>query len=140
MQGRRDGPAPGISTTEAFKMEKNDWEWTKQYYSEEAREKLEERLRETSKELLEQGQSAWTALLAEVEEAASRGVDPSSDAARALAQRWHDLLATFTQGNAEILQGLNRLWSDSARRPDGFARPWSDAAEAFIKKAMGNDS
>jgi MerR family transcriptional regulator, thiopeptide resistance regulator len=120
---------------EVFKVQ-NDWEWTKKYYSEEAIEQLEERLRDTSKELIEQGQRAWTALLAEVEEAASRGLDPSSDTARELARRWSELLAQFTQGSAAIAQGLNRLWSDPTHWPSDFTRPWSDAAEAFIKKAM----
>ncbi len=118
----------------------NDWDWTKKYYSEEARAELEKRLRDTSQELIEQGQRAWTSLLAEVEEAASRGVDPSSDPARALAERWSDMMAQFTQGSAEIQQGLNRLWSDSTHWPTDFTRPWSDAAAAFIKKAMKRDS
>ena len=114
----------------------NDWEWTKNYYSQEAREKLAEHLRDTPREVVDQGQAAWTALLGEVEEAAARGVDPSSDSARVLAQRWAALLKQFTQGNAEIQRGVNRLWSDPSHWPSGFERPWSDAAEAFIKKAM----
>ncbi|HVN69895.1 MAG TPA: MerR family transcriptional regulator [Candidatus Binatia bacterium] len=119
---------------EVFKVQ-NDWEWTKKFYSEEAREKLEE-LQRNAPELVEQGQRAWAALLAEVEAAAARAVDPGSDEARELAARWRALLEAFTQGNAEIVRGLSRLWSDSANWPSEFARPWSDAADAFIKKAM----
>jgi MerR family transcriptional regulator, thiopeptide resistance regulator len=120
---------------EVFKMQ-NDWDWTKKYYAQEARERLDERLQTTSREMIEQGQREWSVLLAEVEEAAAAGVDPSSETARALAQRWRDLLARFTQGNAEIAHGLNRLWSDSTHWPSDFKRPWSDEAEAFVKKAM----
>jgi DNA-binding transcriptional MerR regulator len=116
----------------------DDWDWTKQYYSEDARERLEEHLKTTSRETIEQGQRDWSALLAEVEEAAADGVDPAGETARALAQRWRDLLAVFTQGNAEIQRGLNRMWSDSAHWPSDFKRPWSDKADAFIKKAMKN--
>jgi DNA-binding transcriptional MerR regulator len=120
---------------EVFKMQ-NDWDWTKKYYSREARERLEERLKTTPRETIEQGQRDWSALLADVEDAAAAALDPASETAGALAERWRDLLALFTQGNAEIQQGLNRVWSDSAHWPTDFKRPWSDAADAFIKKAM----
>ena len=114
----------------------NDWDWTLEYYSEEARQRVEERRRVTPKDVIEQGQRDWTALLAEVEEAASRGVDPSSAQAQALAERWRGLLAQFTGGDPEIQRGLNRLWSDATHWPSDFKRPWSDAAETFIKKTL----
>jgi MerR family transcriptional regulator, thiopeptide resistance regulator len=120
---------------EAFKM-RNDWDWTKKYYSQEAHERLEDRIQTTPRETIEQGQRDWSALLGDVEEAAAANVDPASETARALAQRWRDLLALFTQGNGEIQRGLNRIWSDSAHWPSNFKRPWSDEANAFIKKAM----
>lgn len=120
---------------EAFRM-KNDWEWTQRYYSEEGREKIDEHRRNTPREVIERGQRDWGALIAEVEEAAARGVDPSSAQARSLAERWRTLVEAFTQGSAEIAHGLNRLWSDPTHWPSDFKRPWSAAAEAFIKKAM----
>jgi MerR family transcriptional regulator, thiopeptide resistance regulator len=134
-----DAPADRWETLraviEVFKMQ-NDWSWTQEYYSEEARQKLEEYRNDTPREVVEQGQRDWTALIAEVEAAASSGIDPSSAQAQALAQRWRDLLAQFTRGNPEIQRGLNRLWSEPTHWPAGFKRPWSNEAEAFIKKAM----
>jgi MerR family transcriptional regulator, thiopeptide resistance regulator len=121
---------------EVFKMQ-NDWKWTQEYYSEEAREKIEERRNGMPAEAIEQGQRDWTALIEQVERAASQGVDPSSEPARALAQRWRDLIASFTQGNAGIANGLNNLWSEATHWPSDFKRPWSDVADAFIKAAMG---
>jgi DNA-binding transcriptional MerR regulator len=120
---------------EVFKVQ-NDWEWTQKYYSQQARDKIEERRLQMSPEAIETAQRAWSALIAEVEEAASQGVDPSSDAAQALAGRWKDLLAQFTQGDAEVHRGLNQLWSDQTHWPSDFKRPWSDAADAFIKKTL----
>jgi DNA-binding transcriptional MerR regulator len=120
---------------ETFIMQ-SDWDWTQTYYSEEARRKVEEHRRSNPREIVEQGERDWATLLAEVEAAASRGIDPSSEPARTLAQRWRNLLAQFTQGDAEVARGLNRLWSDSTHWPSDFKRPWSDAADAFIKKAM----
>jgi DNA-binding transcriptional MerR regulator len=120
---------------EVFRMQ-NDWNWTQNYYSQEAREKLEELRRTTPGDVIEQSQRDWTALIADVEEAASQGMDPSSEQARTLAERWTALLAQFTQGDSEITRGVNRLWSDATHWPADFKRPWSDAAEAFIKRAM----
>ncbi len=124
---------------EEFKMQ-NDWNWTQNYYSEEARAKIEARRADMAPEAIERGQQAWTELIAEVEAAAARGEDPASDAARALAQRWQSLIAQFTQGDREVAGGLNRLWSDSTHWPADFKRPWGDAADAFIRKAMERDA
>jgi DNA-binding transcriptional MerR regulator len=120
---------------ETFKME-NEWEWALKYYSDDARAKVEELARSTPQERIEKGQRDWGELLAEVEAAASSGIDPMSPQAQALAERWRALLQQFTHGDAEIQHGLNRLWSDSTHWPRDFKRPWSDVAEAFIKKAM----
>jgi DNA-binding transcriptional MerR regulator len=116
-----------------FKMQ-NDWSWTRNYYTDEDREKLAERMKDTSAGLVEQGQRDWTALIAEVE--AAKDEDPASDRAQALARRWRDLVAQFTGGDAGIQKGLNGLWSDPTHWPKGFKKPWSDAADAFIKRAM----
>lgn len=124
---------------EVFEMQ-NDWEWTKKYYSDEALQRVEERQRTTPAKVVEQGQRDWTALIAEVEQAAARGIDPSSGEAQTLAQRWRALVAEFTQGDSEIGRGLNRMWSDSTHWPADFKRPWSDAADAFIKAATNCSS
>jgi DNA-binding transcriptional MerR regulator len=123
---------------EVFKMQ-NDWNWTQEYYSEAAREKIDEHQPNTPRETIEQGQRDWTALIAEVEAAAANGDDPCGARARALARRWRGLVAQFTQGDAEISRGLNRMWSDTTHWPKDFKRPWSDAADAFIKQAMNGD-
>jgi MerR family transcriptional regulator, thiopeptide resistance regulator len=121
---------------EALKME-NDYSWTQNYYSEAAQEKLAEIRKNTPKEVVEQGQRDWAELLAEVEQAAERNEDPSSEHAQSLAHRWQGLLRQFTKGDAGIQQGLNKLWSDSTHWPKDFKRPWSDAADAWIKRVMG---
>ncbi len=48
---------------EAFKM-KNDWEWTKQYYSEEALERLEEVRQSVSADAIAQAERDWSSLIA----------------------------------------------------------------------------
>ncbi len=120
---------------EVFKMQHDD-DWTKNYYTDEDREKLAEKMKTTPKEVVERGQSDWAALIADVEEAAARGDDPADRPAQALAARWKDLVGQFTQGDPGITKGLNKLWNDQTHWPKDFKRPYSDAADAFIKKAM----
>ncbi|MGB6523106.1 MAG: TipAS antibiotic-recognition domain-containing protein, partial [Candidatus Cybelea sp.] len=83
-----------------------------------------------------QGQRDWAALIADVEAAVAQGIDPASSPAQTLASRWRKLVGSFTQGTAEVSSGLNKLWSDQTHWPADFKRPWSDAADAFIKEAM----
>lgn len=120
---------------EAFKME-DDYNWTKNYYNEAAQSKIEEMRKNTPPEVIEQGQRDWAALIAEVEEAAARNEDPQGDHAQSLAARWRGLVGQFTKGDADVHQGLNKLWSDPTHWPKDFKKPWSDAADAWIKKAM----
>jgi len=118
---------------EVFKMQ-NDWSWTNKYYTEEDRAKLAERGESTPKEVVEQGQRDWAALIEEVE--AAKDEDPAADRAQALAKRWRDLVEQFTRSDAGLAKGLNRLWSDPTHWPKDFKRPWSDEAERFIKRAL----
>jgi DNA-binding transcriptional MerR regulator len=136
--GSRDRRKILRTVMEVFKMQ-NDWHWTQEYYSEAAREKIDEHQLNTSRETIERGQQDWTVLIAEVEAAVANGDDPNGAQARALARRWRGLVAQFTQGDAEISRGLNRMWSDATHWPKDFTRPWSDAADAFIKQAMKRD-
>jgi DNA-binding transcriptional MerR regulator len=121
---------------EALKVE-NDYNWTKNYYNEAAQDKLEQMRKNTPKEVIEQGQRDWASLIADVEEAASRGEDVDSAHAKTLVERWRGLVGQFTKGDPDLHQGLNKLWSDRTHWPADFKRPWSDAADAWIKRAMG---
>jgi DNA-binding transcriptional MerR regulator len=121
---------------EAFKM-KNDFGWTESYYSPQALKKLAEMRASTPAEVMEAGRRAWAELIAEVEEAA-KTQDPSSEPARLLAQRWHDLVSQFTKGDPDIGEGLNKLWTDTTHWPEDSKKPYSDEAEAFIRKACAS--
>src|SRR5689334_19913486 len=95
----------------------NAMEWTKKYYSEEAQAKIAERARVWTPELQAKVEQDWKALIGEVEAAIAGNVDPASPQARALAQRCSELLRGFTGGDAEIQQGLNKLYADEANWP-----------------------
>lgn len=115
----------------------NNMDWSKKFYSEEAQAKIAERQQTIPREVIEQGQRDWAALITEVEAAVKEGIEPSSERAQGLAARWSELLRGFTGGDPEIQKGLNKMHTDPewvAR----FPRPYSDEAAAFIHQAMGS--
>jgi MerR family transcriptional regulator, thiopeptide resistance regulator len=114
----------------------NSMDWTKKYYSPEAKAKVEERKKLWSPELQERVSREWAQLFADVE--AALGEDPAGPKAQALAARWTKLLAEFTGGDPEIQRGLNKMWVDEANWPDPSLRSYKVKPEIveFIMKAM----
>jgi MerR family transcriptional regulator, thiopeptide resistance regulator len=117
----------------------NDNDWTKKYYSENAKMKVDARRALWSPELQERATRDWTKLIADVQAAVARNEDPSSEAGQLLAARWRELLAGFTGGDPEIQQGLNRMWADRANWPAGKAKSFQLPSEVtdFIERAQG---
>jgi DNA-binding transcriptional MerR regulator len=114
----------------------NNMDWTKKYYSEEAKKKIQERVATIPAEIIEQSQRDWATLIREVEAAVKEGVDPKSERAASLAARWAELIRGFTGGDPEIQAGLNKMYSDQNSWPADFPKPYSDAAGAFMCEAM----
>jgi DNA-binding transcriptional MerR regulator len=132
------GQEPGWETLrtimEVIEMEQK-WEFARQYYSPEARQKIDERARNFTPEMQKKAQQDWADLIREVEAAVAAGQDPASPASQALAARWRNLIAAFTGGDPEIATGLRKLYSDQRNWPAGVQKPFSDQACAFIGKA-----
>ncbi len=116
---------------EAINMQNNN-EWMNQYYSEEARQAIDERAKNWTPEMLEQAQRDWATLIKEVQAAIGEGVDPASERALALAMRWRDLVNGFTGGNPAIVEGIKKLYADRANWPANAKKPYSDEAAEFI--------
>ena len=114
----------------------NDTEWSRKYYSDEAKAKIEERRKLWSPELQAKVSLQWAELFADVE--AALGDDPASPRAQALATRWRTLVAGFTGGDPEIQKGLNRMYADQDNWPDRQRQTWQIKPEvqAFITAAM----
>lgn len=117
---------------EVINMQK-DMEWVKKYYTE---EQLADLAKRGTPEVLESGQREWAILLKEVEAAINAGVDPASEQAQQLAERWEKLIGEFTGGDPGILENLRRLYADQANWPSTFQKPFSESAGTFINKAM----
>ncbi|HEV2987313.1 MAG TPA: MerR family transcriptional regulator [Candidatus Angelobacter sp.] len=121
----------------------NNMEWSKKYYSEQAQAKIEERAKSWTPELQAKVTQDWKALLREVEDALSRGEDPTGPKGRELAQRWSELVGGFTGGDPEVQAGVNRLYTDQANWPASAKNLFSDMPQlfnaeilSFIQKAM----
>jgi MerR family transcriptional regulator, thiopeptide resistance regulator len=114
----------------------NDTNWTKQYFSEEAKTAVEERKGLWSPELQERVSREWAQLFADVE--AALGENPASAKAQELASRWRKLVSEFTGGNPEIQKGLNRMYSDQGNWPEQPKQNWQIKPEimSFIMAAM----
>ena len=93
-----------------------DTNWTETYYSPEARTAIEQGPQWTP-ELQAKISADWATLFADVESAIASNLDIHSPAAQALATRWMTLVGAFTQGNPEVLKGLNKLYADRENWP-----------------------
>lgn len=132
------GSTPGAEAfariIEVIEMQ-NNTDWMMRYYSEGARKKIEERAARMGPEAIEQSQRDWAQLIAEVREAARAGLDPSSERAQQLAARWQSLIEAFTGGDAEVTEGLRKLYADQSNWPATFQKPYPDEAADFIAEA-----
>jgi DNA-binding transcriptional MerR regulator len=114
----------------------NSMEWTKKYYDEEAQAKIAERGRAWTPEMQAKVEQDWKKLIGEVEAAIAAKTDPGSAQARALAERWAELVRGFTGGDPGIQQGLKKLYADQQNWPQNFHKPFSDEVAEYIRKAM----
>ena len=113
----------------------HDTEWMKRYYTE---EQLADLARRGTPEVLERGQREWAILLKDVDAAIKEGVDPASERAQALSERWSKLIEEFTGGDPGIAASLRKLYADQANWPSTFQKPFSDEAGTFISQAAAS--
>lgn len=113
----------------------NETDWSRKYYSDEAKAKVDERKNLWSPELQEKVTKDWNDLYRDIE--ASLGEDPAGPKAQALAARWKKLLEGFTGGDPEIQKGLNKMWSDQKNWPANMQQhKVKPEIQEFIMKAM----
>jgi DNA-binding transcriptional MerR regulator len=134
----RSGSAPDLAALKKIieAMERrNNMEWTKKYYSEEAQAKIAERGGAWTPEMQAAVEQKWKALISEVEAAIAAKLDPASAKARELALRWQELIRGFTGDDPQIQHGLKKLYADQQNWPQNFQKPFSDAVCEYIARA-----
>ncbi len=111
-------------------------DWSTQYYSPEAKTKLEERKHLWSPELQERVSAQWNELFRDVE--AALGEDPAGTTGKALAARWKALVGEFTGGDPGIQAGLNQMYRDQGNWPEPQKSSYAVRPEvmAWIMQAM----
>jgi MerR family transcriptional regulator, thiopeptide resistance regulator len=93
-------------------------QWIEKYYSPDAWTRIKQVHPGWSPELQGNAYQDWLDLFRDVE--AALGEDPEGERAHALAERWKALEVAFTYGDAEIAQGLNRMFADKSNWPDSM--------------------
>ena len=110
------------------KDSKANWQ---QYYTPEAAARLEERAKTYTPEQAQADAKKWQDLIADLNAAVARGEQPAGPVAQTLAQRWLDLINTFTMGDKAITQGLASAYRDGA-----FPMPYTSQVHDFVQQAV----
>lgn len=135
-----DGSAAGADLLkhiiEVIEMQDNQ-NWSEKYYSPEGRTLVEERKKLWNPELQEQVARQWAELGPDLNSAAERNLDPQSEEAAALLERYRVLIEGFTGGHPEVREGLNRMWADRENWPTPPKLPYHEKAEAWLRAATG---
>ena len=113
----------------------NDTSWTEKYYSPEARAAIQERQATWTPELQAKGEQDWRDLFHDVEAALDQ--DPASEAAQELGRRWKALVGSFTGGNPEVANGLNRLYADRPNWPAAAQQQMAPFSNPRVWEFMG---
>ena len=102
------------------------------YYTEAQLEQLEQRRIELGDETIKSVEKEWPELIAKVQSALQRGVDPHSAEARALGKRWKELVNMFTGGDAGIAASLKNVYANepSVNERTGL----NDGTFSFVQK------
>jgi DNA-binding transcriptional MerR regulator len=133
--GQRPDAAVLKKIIEVIEMQDNP-NWSEQYYSKEALEKLQ--AREWTPEMQAETTKKWNDLFRDVEAALNE--DPAGAKAQALAARWGALIQGFTQGDPEVARGLNNVWKNPSGLPaetQANMKPYMNPkVHEFIQKAF----
>jgi DNA-binding transcriptional MerR regulator len=113
-RGRQPDTAILTKIIEVIEMQ-NETNWTDKYYSSGAKATIRDRQAEFTPEMQAKAEQDWRDLFLDIEAALDQ--DPASNTAQDLGRRWKALVASFTGGNAEVADGLKRLYADRSNWP-----------------------
>lgn len=105
------------------------------YFSEEQILQLQQRRVEIGEDAIAEGERAWPELIARVEDAIARGVDPRGQEGAALAREWFGLLEAFHGGDPGLKESLFRMYAENRDMIEAEHEGPSAAAMEFISAA-----
>jgi hypothetical protein len=114
----------------------NHVEAMKQYYSEEAWEKLTRQRRQGTEAQRSEISEEWAGLFREAKSLLSEG--PESQKAQEFFTRWMQLSERTSGGNPEVLAGHQRAWADRSNWPMEAQRQFGDLDEKAIGEFIRN--
>lgn len=130
-------PDTAILTKIIEVMEMRNDNWSEKYYSSEARAALQERQASWTPELQAKAQQDWLDLFRDVEDALEKNLEPSSETAQAMGQRWKALVGAFTGGNPQVAEGLNRVYADRPNWPEAAQQHMGSFSNPRVWEYMG---
>ena len=80
------------------------------YYTPEQLAQLEQRAKDLGEEGMAKAQQDWADVIAGVESARERGVDPADPEVQALGRKWQELIEAFTGGDPGIRASLQKMY------------------------------
>ena len=110
---------------------------TERYYTPEQQAQLAERRERLGDARVRDYELEWAELLAALERERAAGADPADPGVQALAERWRELIAAFTGGDAGLHDSLNRMYEGEGveRASRGGISPelWEYARRALTR-------
>lgn len=105
------------------------------YYTEEQKQKIEERRLALGEEGMRAAEKEWPELIAKVRVEMEKGTDPASETVQALARRWKELIEAFTGGDPGVAASLGKMYEqEPAMRERSGIDP---AIMAYVGRALG---
>jgi DNA-binding transcriptional MerR regulator len=98
--------------TEEFLQILEDTSMFEKYYTPEQMADLKQRGEQLGAAHVQEVESEWPRLMAEVQAAMEQGTDPADERVQQLARRWQELVQEFTGGDPGITKSLGRVWQE----------------------------
>ena len=98
--------------TEEFLQILEDTSMFEKYYTPEQMADLKQRGEQLGAAHIQEVESEWPRLMAEVQAAMDQGTDPADERVQQLARRWKELVQEFTGGDPGITKSLGRVWQE----------------------------
>jgi DNA-binding transcriptional MerR regulator len=129
------GAAEGVSADELLETIEATTMFEK-YYTPEQLAQLEARGRELGAEHIHAVEAEWPRLIAAAKDCMTRGVEPTAEEVRPLAERCRELVREFTGGDAGIARSVSRVYQGepSVRERTGL----DPAVMEYIGRAMAS--